>query len=384
MTQLPRHTLGWAFALLALIGASSVLMLVGRGSQQSADQSDTNSERQVAPTAVLTRGPNLCSVTIAPDGNVAFALGEEGLVLQWKNGVWSRDEQAIKLTAGQQLSDVAVNEHGSMALAVGERGMVMRWDGTSWKRLPEAETLARDRGLWGVAIDSVGTTAWVVGQWGIALRWKDQEWRKFNTPMSSEYPMSPAAAPVDMIGLDAVWVHPNGRRALAVGAAGTVIQWNGSAWKEDRAAMSQRQSVNPFSGLRDIAIPGEGNGGWIVGNSILKRTRSGWKREGGDTNVGDPNPLFSVASDSTGRTVYAVGWEGRVLAWNGVRWAADQNAETEAAGKTLVSVCFDSKAKTGFAVGLDGVILKWDGSAWTREPMVTAKASGADRGSAKE
>lgn len=126
-----------------------------------------------------------------------------------------------------------------------------------------------------------------------------------------ENPLPHGVSPQSVWGTDAnnVW---------AIGAAGTILKWNGTAWAAQTSGTGQQ--------------------------------------------------LFAVGGVDAGN-VWAVGSSGTILKWNGTAWAA----QTSGTNQNLVSI-WGTAANSMWAVGVTGVLLKWDGTAWTAQNSGTANA----------
>jgi photosystem II stability/assembly factor-like uncharacterized protein len=104
--------------------------------------------------------------------------------------------------------------------------------------------------------------------------------------------------------LQAVAFAPNGG-AVAVGAKGTVLAWDGDAW---RAAAVPTEAVDAL--LRDVAIGPDGRG-WAVGNAglILRRDAAG----GWSSALSPTSANLAAVEILDGIDAWTVGADGAIL-----------------------------------------------------------------------
>lgn len=322
-------------------------------------------EWMIDQSSGIARGQSLTSVALNDTGNLGFAVGSGGVVLRWDGAGWKRDEAAIRVADGAMIKAIALDASGKQALAVGADGFMMSWNGSIWKRDKVAEKLSGGYSFFAVDIDAQGKSAWAVGQYGIALHRVGTKWVRTKTPYRNPGFVS-GGAPVDVFGIWSVWIHPNGVDAIAGAHMSEVVRWNGSAWKIDKAATSQRADSNPFGGWTSIAMSRDGSKGWIVGSSnTLHWNGSKWLKDESD---GDES-LIAVATDAQGKLAFAVGMEGQIEKWNGTRWTGDTVGKSVAKKRYLQSVALNAAGNVGFAVGDQGIILRWDGQSWKQDPV---------------
>ena len=105
------------------------------------------------------------------NGDVGWAVGEDGAIGQFRNGVWTvttHESRArlygISATGAQQ------------AWAVGENGTFLQYDGITWTALDTGTTLS----LWGVVALSP-TNVWVAGNNGTILQFDGTGFRASNS-----------------------------------------------------------------------------------------------------------------------------------------------------------------------------------------------------------
>jgi len=140
-----------------------------------------------------------------------FAVGAGGVILFSANGMtWS------PLTSG--VTDTLFVTGGPAAndwFAAGQGGTALHWDGSTWSPLT-TNTTASLHGATGAG-DSTGLTdIWLVGTGGTIIHSSNGAAWSAQTSPTAENLFGAYANSPDF--------------AIAVGSAGTIIQWNGTAW----------------------------------------------------------------------------------------------------------------------------------------------------------
>jgi hypothetical protein len=178
------------------------------------------------------------------------------------------------------------------------------------------------RSVWGSGPNDV----WAVGDAGTILHWNGTAWTGV-----------PSGTGNDLYG---VWGSgPND--VWAVGAGGTVLHWNGTAWTGVSSGTTNYLRSVWGSGASDV---------WAVGDAgtILHWNGTAWTRASGP-----PDSLEGVWGSGTG-DVWAVGEFGTVLHWNdGTAWTCVSIGTTN----SLRGV-WGSGANDVWAVGFGGTILE--------------------------
>ena len=325
--------------------------------------------------------------------------------------------------------------------AVGDGGRILSFDGQQW-RVEVSPTRAALRSVHGLAEHDV----WAVGVDRSAVHWDGMRWRLLNTglignlssvrvdiasaPPASDagMDMAPAPAPADA-GLDAgLPPAPEGPwLTWAFGEAGRVFRYNGEQWAElpsgselalhgaarvaagellavgergqiTRFAGDARQSLSGGSRRNHLALWGDGQTLWVVGDEIARRDRGGaWSA----LQRPSDRSLYGVWGDARG--LWAVGTGGAIVRfedgelhaieaaaaadrWLRAVWGAGDSvwivghgglALVRAAGgflrvdtgvnTHLLDVWGDADDRF-WAVGEGGTVLRWDGAAWLQVP----------------
>lgn len=137
----------------------------------------------------------------------------------------------------------------------------------------------------------------------------------------------------------------------AVGAGGTVIQFDGTSWN----SVSTPAGTNQLRGVwgtspSDVFVVGGGG-------TIMHYNGSSWT---GLTGVGGASRLFLGVWGSSPTNVFAVADSGVIVHYNGTAWTTMTSPTTN----PLWSV-WGSSASDVFAVGVSNTLLHYDGTAWT-------------------
>jgi hypothetical protein len=150
-------------------------------------------------------------------------------------------------------------------------------------------------------------------------------------------------SPTDL-WLDGLWGTASSD-VFAVGEAGTILHYNGSAWNN----MSNADGGN----LADIWGT-SANDMYAVGDSWLHYDGSAWSPMSGAP--GGANRVWGASP----RDVYAVGGDGMILHYDGNVWSVMDSPTTE----TLVGV-WGSATDDVHAMSVAGTLLHFGGSAWS-------------------
>jgi hypothetical protein len=186
-------------------------------------------------------------------------------------------------------------------------------------------------GIWGSAAGDVYT----VGATGSILHWNGTAWSLMTSPTTQE--------------LFGIW-GSGASDIYAVGAAGTIIHYDGAAWTGMTSNTTQNLKRIWGSGPADIWAVGEGS-------TILHWNGSNW------TNLntaiaGNLSGIWGSAADN----IYAVDESGRILRYNGFSWSIVHTASD------LLYGIWGSGPEDIYAVGWNGsagTIRHFDGTTWS-------------------
>ena len=194
------------------------------------------------------------------------------------------------------------------------------------------------------AVESISlNNAWAVGEAGILLYWNGTAWQKMTSP-TSQY----------------LWdVHfVTSTHGWAAGNAGTMLYWNGTNWSSK--TISGAGNLYAVDMIVSTADPAK-NYGLAVGSSGT------WLKWDSGLNAWINQPTFTthtlydveILNDNL---AYAVGQAGVIYRWDGSTWSA---VRYPVPAEPSLNDLYMMDANNGLAVGDEGVLLVWDGSAWT-------------------
>ncbi|WP_439643810.1 Ig-like domain-containing protein [Gemmatimonas sp.] len=251
-----------------------------------------------------------------------LAVGSNGVIARFDGTTWSA------MTSGTTRNLFAVwMESANLAYAAGANGTLLRWNGTAWSSEASGSTLALNA-LW--AGDNV---VYAVGNDGTMLRRTTGTWSSVALPTGE-----------DLFGVHGVTASD----VVAVGASGTIVRFNGTAWvlvpPAGIAGSFYAVSGSPANGGRRF-IAGDGGVAQLDVNTL--------------TAVSTPYAprLFGITVDGTGG-VWATGQRGAVLR-SGAPWTTNNLAPD------ILDVWSPSPTSS-FAVGEYGFAWRWDGTTWNR------------------
>jgi hypothetical protein len=160
--------------------------------------------------------------------------------------------------------------------------------------------------------------------------------------------------------LTGTWWH-TASDIYAVGAGGTVLQYNGTSW----AAVSGIPATNyrAVSGVSGQAVASV----WAVGDggAVLHDTAGTWSAV---TTGQTSNALYGVWVAGAGN-VYAVGASGTVLHLSGGTWTK----MSVPSGTGMLDAVWGNDATHIWAVGANGAVIFGNGSTWVKQTSATTQ-----------
>ncbi len=323
---------------------------------------------------------NLADVWAA-SANDVWAVGKAGTILRWNGSAWS----AVASPTNQELAGVFGSGPNDV-YAVSSADVVIRWDGSAWKQLPTISSVAYA----GVTVPAAAiqtltqppslTTASVADPQGIVL---DAAGNAYVASTGTHQVLrvdaltravtvvagtgrsgfggdggtagpSGAITPQELRG---VW-GPSSSDVFAVGAGGTILHWNGSAWTATASPVTtDLAAVHGTSGSAVFACG--------VGGVALRYDGTSWTALATGT-TSDLLGVFAAASND----VFFCGARGTLLRWNGTVFSKFSSFSPGAPTKAFRGI-WGSSAGDVFAVGdgnagaSQGPIWRWNGSTWT-------------------
>jgi len=303
------------------------------------------------------------------DGDL-YLVGQHGMVLSYDGNDWAflRHEGTTVLT------DVWADSHDNLYV-VGYGGTVLRYDGTGWTTMTVGTT-ANLYGVWG----SSGTDIFAVGANGTVLHYDGDDWTSFDPGTNQslrdvwgdghsafavgdngailqlDSHKARAIAPVtsnSLLGIGGCWQSG----FYAVGAAGTILRYDGSTWQPVRSGTIAAFSMVCGTSDGHVFVAGD--------NTILHFDSHEWNFIGSTS-------LPSLGLDgivgvygSSVQDMYFMGRED-LIHFDGVAWNSMELPHSEPFDPpgTLLDVWAGSEGAVYAAGGPDGV-LRYDGDDWT-------------------
>jgi hypothetical protein len=358
----------------------------------------------------------------ASGANDVFVAGTNGRVLDLKSGVWTE----YVVVPGQRLRALWGYSH-SEVYASGSKGSLYRFDGSAWTRIivfdnPNFDAEVYD--LWGPAPGSISLVdrfdlTWFNGTWHAIALHPSNGLGLFGFALNQQIVVSNGLTE-HLIGNQLTSFATQTQEPLfdvwgrsmsdcsAVGRSGSIEHFDGAAW--------QALNHELLADVHDVS-PGPG-GAVAVGNDglILRHNGSTWSNEGLNGNyelagvwqtnglavavgryapnkidwrqailmntvgswsdigpVGTAQRLFDVWGSSAGN-VYAVGWGGEILHYDGNQWNISDPGSGNAA--YLLSI-YGSSANDILAVGrtndLHALVCRFNGTSWVKTTVTNTE-----------
>lgn len=190
------------------------------------------------------------------------------------------------------------------------------------------------------------TDVWAVGDAGTVLHYNGTAWSLVSSGVAAD--------------LYAVWAS-GASDVFAVGEKGTVIHWNGTAFSAQTSGLGTATALRGVWGTGSGNVFAVGDGGNII-------------RYAGGTTWGAPNMVsadtLNAISGVDQNNIYAVGNNGAVAYFNGSTWTK-QTVNAPANATNLFGVA--SNGGTSFAVGAGGTIIKLSAGTWSTDTSPTSQ-----------
>jgi photosystem II stability/assembly factor-like uncharacterized protein len=297
---------------------------------------------------------------VAADGaGRVVAVGSGGTVLLRDGDTWEVSAAPTELN----LFEVRSSGPGQFILA-GDGGLLFEGDGLSWQRIENLGMRENFRGItgppgariaagwYGTVLDEAtgwkssvtgtrvygihapaGETAMAVGQGGVAYERRNGVWQLSFIPGSAS-----------LFAIDG----PTGSDRIAVGDSGSVLHFDGASWHPESVPANGLLRSVWYDGRRAMVVGAEG--------TVLVREEGNWRAVASGTT----RFLRHVGGREWGR-LYVAGDSGTVLRWNGERF---DPVEVPAVQNLRAS--WVHNPRDVYVVGDGGTILHYDGWSWSR------------------
>ena len=224
MTMLS-HAEGWAVGTINNTTFNIIHYVNGTWTPYTSLTATCNTQTLNAVSAVSSQEAFAVGNTFLP---TLCALGSASLtILRWNGTAWSALSSTTTpsipaaATGNQSLNDIKTldtsgNGKANLGFAVGAAGYILQYNGTAWTKATSPTTKA----LSGVFIVST-TEAWAVGAAGTIIKWNGTAWSTFTSPTTAAFN---SVKLIDSNGNGTADV------GCAVGNGGLVAFYNGTSW----------------------------------------------------------------------------------------------------------------------------------------------------------
>ena len=251
--------------------------------------------------------------------------------------VWQSDAPSGQLNA---IWASAAND----AWAVGDDGLMIHWDGSAWSVVDPATT-NHINGIWGSSSSDVWAVGGGLGGPNTAnlVHWNGKTWSVVDPGTTSN--------------LDSVW-GTSAKDVYVAGASGvdgTIQHWDGTSWSS--AFYSHEFAPKAIFGS-------SGSDVWVAGGTLYPTTDvymlHGSVQSFTPFASGASQDLAAVwSADATHAWAFGAGG---LMRWDGKNWSGVTTSLVPGVGGL-----WGTSATSVWAVGNDQQIVAWNGSAWTAD-----------------
>jgi photosystem II stability/assembly factor-like uncharacterized protein len=287
--------------------------------------------------------PTLRSVAIADNGNIAFAVGDQGIILQWENGTWKEVAQGL---TDAKLNSVSLSADGKRGFAVGTDGTILRFESGSWETVADRVT---DNNIFSVSISSDGESAIAVGANRTLLEFAHKRWVKSDNSELTDR------------SLRSVSLSADGSVGFAVGGNGVIVRYKRGLWSFENGSWSKEADLPIGKSLVSVSLDANGQHGFAIATdgTVVRFENDAWEVDW-PTHVGEwRNNNLWISSD--GKQALAINRAGKFYAFNGENWTPVPERQ---ALRFIYSLALTKDGTEGFAVGVNGVIWRFHANAW--------------------
>ena len=195
--------------------------------------------------------------------------------------------------------------------AVGENGLLMHWDGGKWSRWRLAGNL---RAVWGRARDDV----WINGCANNFYHWNGATWSRVASPI-----------PADYVGVCLALGGTSPADISAIGED-RFLHWTGAAWTYEPSPLKGDRALAAAGRIAALRSAQAGGDLWAVGQEggyplVLRRHADRWVKLPTPRIVGHLCAIWGDRDDN----VWTVGTEGLILHWDGKSWTKEKSGVVE-------------------------------------------------------
>ncbi len=254
-------------------------------------------------------------------------------------------------------------------------------DGWCWSDRPAVPGALR--GVW----FSGPTDGWAVGDGGSILHWDGVTWSSVASGVTGELTGIWGGGPADVWAVSA-------SVDLLYGTQGCV-HWDGTAWSTVATGQVRRPLLGVWSAGSAPVTSGSFDDVWAVGDLLHTTTDSTFNLARGEAFFSSAGGYFQLSPwswpvtgwnappvgllgvwGSAANDVWAVGYGGLILHWDGIAWSSVASGTPYA-----LHGIWGSGASDVWAVGYGGAIVHWNGTRWSTVASGTTDALEAVSGS---
>ncbi len=283
-----------------------------------------------------------------------YAVGWEGTVLHYDGVAWAQETT----TSTQPLTSIGgiptpyPSEEMPMPMVVDGPIYAVGWQGTILERTvggawqPAAGNATVSADLFGLAMFSE-TQAMIVGEKGTVLSHDGTRFREVTFEVPGEFSMQPIQPRTDLKGI----ATANGTRYFFTGSGGLSYRANVNGQGAITFGSLDTRLSTPLRGVFSLA----NNLVYSVGlDGLVLRYTNRWRKANEEGVEELPNVFLFGVHGNAPENVYAVGWRGVAVHFDGETWTIERTGiDTD-----LRSVWVDPVTGTAFAVGAAGTIIR--------------------------
>ncbi len=296
----------------------------------------------------------------------AFAVGDQSSYYTWNGAAWT-GPSVMPTGLGVSYNGLFMVSSTEGWIVSGNyppvmsQTFILHFVSPVWSVYTNPPTTVRLRSVY--MILPGGSDGWAVGEAGIMIRWNGSAWNTVTSPTGNV--------------LGSVSMYPSGTDGWIVGDGGIILRWNGVYWNlyytlpsgaTLRAVHSQPGGEAWAVGCRP-AVPCFGGG--AVPPTILRFTGAAWAAIAPPGTVTGQDLLAVQGLSSS--LAYAGGTGGNIIKWDGAIWGSICSGPPTCGipGGTNINI-FDifvfSDNTDGWAAGVSvaggPVLMRWNGLTW--------------------